>query len=723
MPLEPDGDQLETFIEGMFRHCGARGSVSLRAFYEFDSKKPFRITNVGLAGGLKFLMSAAIDDARRAAQDPKPVVFCPPIAVFDAGIKGRAREEDILEAPALSVELDQKPYAALADLERLIGPATLVVRSGGKWTDPASGEAQDRLHAHWRLVRPARGASIKTLKRARRLATALVGGDPSNVPACHPIRWPGGWHRKAAPRLCEIIDLGHLDDEIDLDQALAKLESAVKTPESGAAQAAAKDGPLDWELAFGRILSGEEYHPTLAPLAASFAYAGLQEPLADYILDCLLKNSRPPDSERLRRRDAELAKLPETVRSAYAKFASDNQQAPGGQAEQALGLDVWDAGDVAAPPRPRAWLLGTVFCRTFLSSLIAEGGAGKTAVRYPQYLSLTTGRELTGEHVFQRCRVLIVSLEDDAEELDRRIFAARLHYGINAEDVKEWLFLAAPGASAGKLMTLDRKGRPVRDTLAPSLEAVIISRAVDLVALDPFVKAHGVTENDNKMIDEVAQILTDLAAKHNIAVDIPHHVSKGASDPGNANRGRGASAAKDAARLVYTLTAMTAEEAGAFGVPEEERRSFVRMDSAKVNIAPPMATARWFRLVGVPLGNATELYPNGDEVQTVEPWSRPQTWEGLDAGPLNRILDAIDAGLADDERYSDDNHAKDRAAWKILQRHAPTKTDVQCREIVKQWLKNGVLVREPYDSKNSRKKGLIGLFVVNAKRPGTRSDA
>jgi hypothetical protein len=698
MPLEPDGDQLKIFIEGMFRHCRARGSVSLRAFYEFDSKKPFRITNVPLKGGLKFLTEAAIDDARRAAQNAKAVVLCPPIAVFDESGNGRAREEDILEAPALSVELDQKPRAALASLEAVIGPATPIVRSGGQWTDPASGETQDRLHAHWRLKEPARGAAVKTkLKRARRLATALVGADPSNVPACHPIRWPGSWHRKAAPRLCEIIDLGHLDDEIDLDHALAKLESAVKTPESGADHAAVKDGPLDWAAAFGRILSGEEYHPTLAPLAASFAYAGLQEPLADYILDCLLKNSRPPDSERLRRRDAELAKLPETIRSAYAKFAPDNQQAPSGaagQAEQALGLKVWDAGDVAAPPRPRAWLLGTVFCRTFLSSLIAEGGAGKTAVRYAQYLSLTTARPLTGEHVFQRCRVLIVSLEDDAEELDRRIFAARLHYGISAEEVKGWLFLAAPGASAGKLMTLDRKGRPVRDALAPSLEAVIVGRAVDLVALDPFVKAHGVAENDNKMIDEVAQILTDLAAKHNIAVDIPHHVSKGASDPGNANRGRGASAAKDAARLVYTLTAMTAEEASAFGVPEEERRSFVRMDSAKVNIAPPMAKARWFRLVGVPLGNGTDLYPNGDEVQTVEPWSPPETWEGLDIATLNRILDTIAAGLPNGERYSDENAAKTRAAWRAAQQHAAGKTEAQCREMIRQWVKNGVLTTD-----------------------------
>jgi hypothetical protein len=45
-----------------------------------------------------------------------------------------------------------------------------------------------------------------------------------------------------------------------------------------------------------------------------------------------------------------------------------------------------------------------------------------------QLLSLATGRPLTGEHVFQRCRVLIVSLEDDADELRRRVLAAMLHH-------------------------------------------------------------------------------------------------------------------------------------------------------------------------------------------------------------------------------------------------------------------------------------------------------
>jgi len=49
-----------------------------------------------------------------------------------------------------------------------------------------------------------------------------------------------------------------------------------------------------------------------------------------------------------------------------------------------------------------------------------------------------------------------------------------------------------------------------------------------------------------------------------------------------------ASAAKDAARLVHTLNGMTEEEAQLFNLKNETlRRSLVRQDSAKLNIAPP----------------------------------------------------------------------------------------------------------------------------------------
>jgi hypothetical protein len=196
------------------------------------------------------------------------------------------------------------------------------------------------------------------------------------------------------------------------------------------------------------------------------------------------------------------------------------------KAESAAPLDVFDAGDDVDLPPPRAWLLGNSFARKFLSSLFADGGVGKTALRYAQLIALATEKAITGEHVFQRCRVLIVSLEDDRDELQRRVEAVLRHYKIDRSETKGWLFYATPGAAAGKLMMSGKFGTLIRGKLAASIEAVVAARGIDIVSIDPFVKSHSVEENSNSAIDDVVQILTDLMTKYNIAVDVPHHVAR-----------------------------------------------------------------------------------------------------------------------------------------------------------------------------------------------------
>lgn len=379
-------------------------------------------------------------------------------------------------------------------------------------------------------------------------------------------------------------------------------------------------------------------------------------------------------------------------------------------------LGEWDAGADVRPIPPRGWLLGNIFCRQFASSLLGSGGTGKTTLRYHQYMSLATNRPISGDHVFQRSRVLVISLEDSADELRRRIRAIQIHHGISNDEIKGWLYLAAPRATIGKLLELDSAGNPVASRLAASIKAAVIKHRIDLLAIDPFVKAHGVDENSNTLIDVAMQILTDLAVEHDLAIDFPHHVRKGLSEPGNADAGRGASSQKDAGRLVYTLTTMSPEEAGAMGIPEKDRRSYVRLDSAKVNVAPPLKEARWFRLFGVALGNATALYPRGDEIQVLEPWSPPDMWEGLSMPLINAVLDEIEAGLPEGERYSDAKSATDRAAWKVVLKHSPEKTERQARDIIKTWVKNGVLVPNEYQSPKTRKP-VNGLRLDHSKRP------
>jgi AAA domain len=291
-----------------------------------------------------------------------------------------------------------------------------------------------------------------------------------------------------------------------------------------------------------------------------------------------------------------------------------------------------------------------------------------------------------------------------------------LHHGIKNKHVKGWLFLASPGFYGGKL-AITENGEHKTSALRTGLVEAIRRRDIDVVSLDPFVKSHGVEENANNAIDFVAGILAWIATEHNCAIDAPHHISKGLADPGNADRARGASAFKDAARLVYTLTPMSEDEGNLFNVGENERRQLIRMDSGKVNIAPRAADTKWFKIVGVRLGNRTREYPHGDEVQTVEPWGPPDLWKGLSNVTLNLILTEIDQGMPNGRFYSNHPQATDRAVSPVVQKHLPHLTEAQTREIIRTWMKNGVLYSIDYHDEQNR-KDRKGLRVNDGKRPG-----
>jgi AAA domain len=347
-------------------------------------------------------------------------------------------------------------------------------------------------------------------------------------------------------------------------------------------------------------------------------------------------------------------------------------------------------------------------------SLIGDGGVGKTALRYLQYLSLATGRAFTGEHVFQRCRVLVVCLEDDRDEVRRRIRAAMLHYDISAEELKGWLFLWTP-SKGDKLMEEGPDGELMPGRLASQLPEVVTQYQIDVVGIDPFIKAHAVDENSNTKIDQVCALLAEIASDHNCAIDILHHTRKGALEPGNADTGRGASAVKDAARLVRTLMRMAPYEAELFNLKPEQSAQLVRLDNAKTNLTAPAPQAKWFRLVGVELGNGTNLYPHGDEVQTVKPWTPPDLFKGLSSIILNTILTEIDRGLDGGELYSDHGKATDRAAWRVVTKHTG-RTEAEAKQIIRVWIRNSVLYRDTYYDEDER-KNRQGLRVRDANRP------
>jgi RecA-family ATPase len=425
-PLEPDRDQIEIFVDALFRYASKDGFVSSRAFFDGDDDRPFRIQGIPLSGGLGFLIDAAEDDARRAAQCPKPVVFCPPVAIF--ANKDRATERDLAQGIALSVELDVQPRAAVDKLVAILGPPTVLVRSGGTWADPGTGEKQDKLHAYWRLKSPAQGGDLERLKRARKLAAAVVGGDPTNVPAVHPIRWPGSWHRKAEPRLCEIVEASP-DCEINLEDAIAALtpmapDIATRTTRlNGQSTSHIDDPPREWHENIKGITDGEGMHPSLVSFAMKLLKSGMHDAAAVNLLRGMLESSNAPRNERWQKRYHEIVPA---VSSAREKLGTPEAEADAEPAPLSwLDMSKWDDG----PPPERQW---AIFNRAPLNQaglFSGEGGAGKSIIELMKNVAHVAGKDWLGS-MPEPGPAFYIGAEDDADEIHRRLAAIANHYGV-----------------------------------------------------------------------------------------------------------------------------------------------------------------------------------------------------------------------------------------------------------------------------------------------------
>ena len=258
--LDPDREQIKTFIDVLFRYATPGSYVSLRSFHDDGipgkavSIKPIKIAS----SSREDLIEAAFDEAWRAAHAEKKTVFAPPVATFSN--RRRAREQDIIDGLDICAELDAQPQQGLTTLEELLGPATIVVASGGTWRDPKTGKLEPKLHAHWRLNKPAQSDDLKRLKEARGIAIDMVGGDPTHKSIVHPIRWSGSWHRKGDPVMCEIVRVD-ADREIDLTEALEVLRKA-KAPDDSRAGNLKSHGeqfkpPIDIRQALAKM----EYKP------------------------------------------------------------------------------------------------------------------------------------------------------------------------------------------------------------------------------------------------------------------------------------------------------------------------------------------------------------------------------------------------------------------------------------------------------------------------------
>ena len=272
--------------------------------------------------------------------------------------------------------------------------------------------------------------------------------------------------------------------------------------------------------------------------------------------------------------------------------------------------------NVAMLPR-RRWLLGRSLLRPKVTVLVAPTGVGKSTLCMARAVAVATGREITGEPVHERAKVWVYNNEDDADDLKRQLAAVLQHWNIPFAEVKGRLALNSGAERPLIVARLDRQGNVIRLPDVDACIAHVREHGFGLLIVDPLIETHTVNENSNEQIKEVGAMFRDIARKGDCAVQLVHHTAKppqGSSDghAGNINTARGASALVAVARVSQTLFSMSAKDAAALGIRDEDRRLYARLDDAKINLALLTGEASWFRRTGVTIAN-------GDEVGVLAP--------------------------------------------------------------------------------------------------------
>ena len=211
--------------------------------------------------------------------------------------------------------------------------------------------------------------------------------------------------------------------------------------------------------------------------------------------------------------------------------------------------------DIFTPPIPQdTTLLGLP--RGEVGVLIAPGATGKSFFTLNLLLA-SCG--ITQNHLIHKnIKILYVSLEDQLDDIQRRLHSYQLALSLNESSIIEETyldFLITCYKGADRLIV---KNLPQADNLLwQGLESNVKATKPDLIIIDTLIKCYeGYEENSNPDMSKVLSFFNELALSNNCSVLLLHHTNKGALHKDSTSsqvNSRGASAIVDNSRWVISL--------------------------------------------------------------------------------------------------------------------------------------------------------------------------
>jgi AAA domain-containing protein len=353
---------------------------------------------------------------------------------------------------------------------------------------------------------------------------------------------------------------------------------------------------------------------------------------------------------------------------------------------------------------PRQWVYKPYYIRKFAGSTVATGGAGKSSLLLVETVAMASGKNLLGIDPEPDLKVWYWNGEDPQDELQRRIQAILKHYKVTAADIEGRLFVDSGRDTAIRIAELHEGKTKIALPVVNRMIEVIRSLKIDVVTIDPFVSSHGVPENDNNAIDQVAKKWADIADKTNTHIHISHHTRKTNGMGVTAEDSRGASSLHNAMRTRRAIGTMTASEAEKAGIIGNARLSYFKADTAGSSMTKPADGMEWYRFESVRLGNGKEFGAlDGDEVGVVVKWDyKLPGVEDLTEADADVAIAALDIGGPWRASEQADGWAGEAVAKALHLDHTDAADRKRIKRYLKEWLNSGRL--EQYEATDNQRK-------------------
>ncbi len=274
----------------------------------------------------------------------------------------------------------------------------------------------------------------------------------------------------------------------------------------------------------------------------------------------------------------------------------------------------------------RPWVIDTFACKGRITMLAGPGGVAKSTYTIMVAVALAAGRsDICGFPIAKAQRVAIWNQEDDLDEMQRRIAAVMSKFNVAWDELRddEGRPMLCVNSGVDSPFYLGRRTPegmivPGKD-IAQAVNAVR-ALSIDMLILDPLIEMHEAPENDNALMRQVMSNARNIAVQGDCSVVIATHTKKppqASSDgfAGEMDAARGASSQFGVVRIGETLFSASAKDAKEWRF-DGSHLDYVRLDSAKNNLAARRKDPIWFKREQVVIGTGGE---QGEKVGVLRP--------------------------------------------------------------------------------------------------------